>query len=55
MIEYFATEHQKISMTGYYFTVFSCAVEENFSEMKLEKYEEEKEEMGRMVKMGRIE
>ena len=55
MIEYFATEHQKISMTGYYFTVFSCAVEENFSEMKLEKYEEEKEEKERMVKMGRIE
>lgn len=41
IIDYFATEHQKISMTGYYFSVLECAIEENFGEEKLSKYEEE--------------
>lgn len=32
MIDQFSTEHQKISMSGYYFSVLECAIEENFGE-----------------------
>lgn len=28
----FATEQQKMSMTGYYFTVLNCAILKNFGE-----------------------
>lgn len=30
LIDKFATEQQKMSMTGYYFTVIKCAIEEDF-------------------------
>lgn len=32
MIEQFATEHQNISMAGYYCSVISCAVEKDFGD-----------------------